>query len=111
TLAVQADGKYVIGGAFNNYNNHFVNNIARLNRDGSMDSTIVKTQTGAEITLPAFNAFFDGGINKIIQTPDSGKLLVIGAFNYFMRIRVVATNDGLRDSLVMDSIRTRGMAM
>ncbi len=36
-LAVQGDGKFLIGGNFNSYNGVTVNRIARLNPDGSLD--------------------------------------------------------------------------
>lgn len=111
SVVVQADGKYVIGGAFNEYNGYFGNNIMRLNPDGSMDSTIFETSTGAQVTLPGFNAYFDAGVSKILQTPDSGKLVVFGGFNYYMTLGHTTTEDELRDSIFMDSVRVQGVAM
>ncbi len=37
--AVQKDGKIIIGGLFSSYNGKAINNIARLNPDGSLDAT------------------------------------------------------------------------
>ena len=39
TIAVQADGKIIIGGFFTSYNGTSRNRIARLNADGSLDAT------------------------------------------------------------------------
>lgn len=47
-LALQADGKIVIGGEFTNYNGTAVNRIARLNADGTFDSTFI-TGTGFDV--------------------------------------------------------------
>ncbi|MBK8287283.1 MAG: delta-60 repeat domain-containing protein [Cellvibrionales bacterium] len=38
-LAVQSDGKIIIGGGFTSYHGTAINRIARLNTDGSLDST------------------------------------------------------------------------
>jgi uncharacterized delta-60 repeat protein len=38
-IAIQADGKIIIGGGFTSYNGTVSNNIARLNPDGSLDAT------------------------------------------------------------------------
>ena len=46
TTAIQSDGKIIIGGAFSNYNGIGLNNIARLNVDGSLD-TFFNQGTGA----------------------------------------------------------------
>ncbi|MBA2734415.1 MAG: delta-60 repeat domain-containing protein [Acidobacteria bacterium] len=37
TMAVQADGKIIVGGAFDHFNDRGSRNIARLNRDGTLD--------------------------------------------------------------------------
>ncbi len=56
TLAVQPDGKILIGGDFNSYDGTNVNFIARLNVDGSLDTSF-NVGTG-----------FDGPINSIAVT-------------------------------------------
>lgn len=114
TVAVQADGKYIIAGNFTNFNDRFkagaVSNIIRLNTDGSADSIIVDIQTGNKDTVPALNAYFDGNITRVLQTPDSGKLVVIGSFlSYMSKDFTIASADGLRDSVKVDSIRMEGI--
>jgi hypothetical protein len=39
--AILPDGKVIIGGEFTRYNGHDVNRIARLNEDGSLDTTFI----------------------------------------------------------------------
>src|SRR5437868_48863 len=39
TTAIQSDGKIIIGGDFTSYNGTAINYIARLNRDGSLDTS------------------------------------------------------------------------
>lgn len=114
-IAIQAGGDYIIGGSFNNYKERFkpnrIANIMRIHPDGSIDSTVITTQIGNQDTIPALNAYFDGSISSILQTPDSGKLVVIGAFKYFMTKDFTAsTADSLRDSIRVDSIRMEGIA-
>ena len=65
-LAVQGDGKLVIGGSFTNINYSFHQNIARLNADGSVDNS--------------FNQSPDQSINDIKLQPD-GKVFMGGFFN------------------------------
>ena len=64
-IAVQPDGKILIGGRFNNYNGVFRGRIARLNPDGSLDTS--------------FTASFDTAVTSIALTTD-GKILVGGSF-------------------------------
>src|SRR5699024_10652979 len=51
-MVAQANNKYIIGGNFNNYNDLFkvgyVSNIIRVKSDGSMDTSIINTQTGSQ---------------------------------------------------------------
>ena len=69
-LAVQADGKIIVGGNFIKYNGTTVNGIARLLTDGSIDTSFI-TSTG-----------FDGIVEAItIQT--DGKILIGGRFVNF----------------------------
>ena len=70
TIAIQADGKILIGGDFTSYNGNTANGIARLNADGTFDNT------------------FDAGdgaddIVRVIAVQSDGKVLVGGDFNTF----------------------------
>jgi uncharacterized delta-60 repeat protein len=70
TIAVQADGRILIGGFFTTYNGITRNRIARLNPDGSLDQS--------------FNpgSGFNNSVFSIVQQPD-GKILVGGAFRQY----------------------------
>jgi uncharacterized delta-60 repeat protein len=71
TLALQPDSKIVIGGGFTSVNNTSRNRIARLNTDGSLDSTFLATGSGAD-----FNIF-----SLALQL--DGKVLITGNFASF----------------------------
>ena len=74
TTAIQTDGKIIIGGSFTSYNGNLVNNIVRLNVDGSFDPSFVVTGYG-----------FNGAITSIdIQT--NGKIIVGGFFSEYNSI-------------------------
>jgi uncharacterized delta-60 repeat protein len=65
-LAVQSDGKVVIGGDFTTYNNTPVNHVARLNVDGSLDlgftNAISNLSAGANDSVRAITIQLDGKI-------------------------------------------------
>lgn len=69
-LALQPDGKILIGGAFNTYNGISVKRVARLNADGTLDKTF---KLDKEI---------DGLVFTMLLQPN-GKILVGGYFNSF----------------------------
>ena len=67
TLAVQADGKLLLGGSITRINGTLLNNIARLNTDGTVDTTF-NTGGGANIA-----------VNTLVVQAD-GKALLGGQF-------------------------------
>ena len=88
-MALQADGKIVIGGSFTSYNGTLINRVARLNPDGSLD--------------PSFNP--GTGPNSVVWALDlqpDGKIMIAGAFtiyNGIFRIRIARLHtDGSLDS-------------
>lgn len=89
TIALQTDGKILIGGVFSTYNGVTRNGIARLNADGTIDSTF----------NPLLGA--NNGVNTIVVQPD-GKILIGGNFttyNGISRNRVARLNsDGTLDT-------------
>ena len=72
TIAIQSDGKILVGGNLGSYNGTSANNIIRLNTDGSRDTSFV-TGTG-------FNS-----IVEEITIQSDGKILVGGAFQGFIQ--------------------------
>jgi uncharacterized delta-60 repeat protein len=70
-IAIQKDGKILIAGQFSKYNNTKARHLARLNSDGSLDTSL---------KLGRFN--WGGGIyNFAIQ--DDGKIIVAGGFTKY----------------------------
>jgi uncharacterized delta-60 repeat protein len=69
-VAMQPDGKIIIGGIFDHCNGASRQNIARLNGDGSLDATF-DAGTGA-----------NGSIRSILVQPN-GKINVAGSFSMF----------------------------
>jgi uncharacterized delta-60 repeat protein len=69
-LALQPDGKILVGGNFTNYNNTSSNRIMRMNADGSPDLSF-NSGTGP-----------NGVINDIALLPD-GKIIIVGSFTLF----------------------------
>jgi uncharacterized delta-60 repeat protein len=90
-LAIQSDGKIVIVGAFTTFNGTTVNRIARLNADGTLDTTFT-TNTG---TAANGNVF-------AVPVQSDGKIVLGGDFTTFNGTtvnRVVRLNsDGTRDT-------------
>lgn len=92
--AIQSDGKIIIGGRFTSYNSTSRNGIARLNTDGSLDTSF-DPGTGANFqpdTSP---------VQAIAVQPD-GRIIIGGAFTNFngvARNRVARLNiDGSLDT-------------
>lgn len=89
-IAVQTNGKILVGGLFTTYNGTPKNNLMRLNSDGSLDAT--------------FNSGLgpNGGyVKNIILQPD-GKIIIVGSFTSYNGIpksRIVRLNsDGTIDN-------------
>lgn len=89
SLALQPDGKILIGGGFITFNGATVNRFVRLNSDGTLDATFV--------TGTSFN-----GIPKMIVVLPDNKLLVGGQFTSYngtSRNRIARINaDGTLDA-------------
>jgi uncharacterized delta-60 repeat protein/uncharacterized repeat protein (TIGR01451 family) len=77
SMAIQANGKIIIGGWFTSFNSIPINGIARLNVDGSLDNTF-NIGTGTD-------GYAD--VHSIaIQT--DGKIIIGGSFTYFNGIPI-----------------------
>jgi uncharacterized delta-60 repeat protein len=88
SIAVQSDGKVVIGGTFTSYNGTSVNRICRVNMDGSLDATF-NVGAGASAT-----------VTKLLLQAD-GKIIMVGNFTSYKGTsinRIVRlNNDGTID--------------
>lgn len=70
SIAVQPDGKIILGGGFRKYNERNRSNIVRLNADGSIDEEFI------------VNDGFEGRVETIVLQAD-GKILVGGQFSSY----------------------------
>ena len=75
SLAIQSDGRIVIGGSFSTYNSNLTNRLARLNADGSFDSSFVSG-------FDNDSRFF---VRRLLTQTD-GKILVGGTFKTYNNI-------------------------
>jgi uncharacterized delta-60 repeat protein len=101
-IAVQADGKVVIAGSFENYNGTKMNGIARTNPDGSLDTNF---DTGSEVRnyirslalLPNGQLYIAGGLNGINGTDvtEIARLNSNGSLDETFNLKPNATNFGL----------------
>lgn len=69
TIAVQDDGRILIGGAFTEFNGQTANRIARLNPDGALDATFANGLSGANDFVSA------------ILVQENDKILIAGRFS------------------------------
>ena len=88
-LKIQSDGKIVIGGQFTTYNGTTVNHLARLNADGTLDTTF-QTNLG---TGP------NGNVLSLAIQPD-GSIVFGGAYTQFNSV------SGIRSIARVDSTGT-----
>ena len=73
TISFQADGKIIIGGTFSSYNGTPINRIARLNADGTLDTSFDPGTGAVGVNLP--------GVAVRTATPqDDGKIIIGGNF-------------------------------
>ena len=102
TIVQQADGKILVAGFFEQYNDTAVDDIIRLNEDGSIDETFSYTEKGR----------FNNVTNVLVQ-PD-GKILIRGVF-YIDRLNTdgsfdtsftspTMSNDGFSSAAVIPSM-------
>jgi uncharacterized delta-60 repeat protein len=96
---IQPDGKIVAVGNFTSYNGTAINRIARINTDGTLDTTF-NPGTGANASV------------NTVQLQSDGKILIGGSFTTFdgvTRGRVARLNsDGSLDASYNSSVGTNG---
>jgi uncharacterized delta-60 repeat protein len=100
-IAVDANGKILIGGAFSYYNLTSYNGLARLNPDGTLDLTL-QSGTG---TLNPVTGVADT-VNTIVLDP-AGNILIGGDFTTYNQTRRYGLArifaDGSLDTSIMDT--------
>ena len=108
-IRIQSDGKILVGGSFEKYNETFSTGLVRLNTDGSIDNTFIVNNP-----LQPSGSGFDGTVLSL-NIENDGKIIATGSFLSYQRTaaqRIVRLNtDGSRsqsgfgnfNSLVFDS--------
>jgi uncharacterized delta-60 repeat protein len=79
-VAVQADGKILFGGLFGFYNGTYVNRLARLNADGTLDGTFA-TMAGTQTN----QVLVGNRVSSIVVQPDN-KILIGGQIDKYQGI-------------------------
>jgi uncharacterized delta-60 repeat protein len=79
SVAIQSDGKILIGGYFDAYNSTNINSIARLNSDGSLDTSF---NPGTGIAYYEDDGLYDSEIETIAIQSD-GKIIIGGGFDTY----------------------------
>ncbi|WP_264520664.1 T9SS type A sorting domain-containing protein [Flavobacterium sp. N1994] len=106
TIAIQLDGKIIIGGRFISFNNTAQKNyIVRLNVDGTIDSTFNSGNIGLDSTAIT--------VIKNITIQNDGKIILVGDFSSYngvTRNHIVRINtDGTLDSTFNPGTGTNGI--
>jgi uncharacterized delta-60 repeat protein len=80
SVALQSDGKVLIGGFFGAVNGVWRGHIARLNSDGSLDTTFGNGLAGVNNGLAGVNNGLAGVNNLSMAVQSDGKVLIGGSF-------------------------------
>lgn len=93
SIARLSNGKFLIGGYLNEYNGRELAGIARLNANGSLDTTVVavinpdpetKPLNGLD-TVSAFNVGFEGGLVSYVFPVEGDGAVLVGSFTRHLR--------------------------
>lgn len=110
-IAIQSDGKILVGGRFDTFNGNTRVGLVRLNSDGTEDTAFYTTMVSG---ASADNAGFPQGAPGAIVQQTDGKILVGGAFTRFnsttdQRKWLVRLNsDGSEDTTFYTTLITGG---
>ncbi len=110
TVAIQNDGKFIIGGLFSSYNGTSINRIARINSDGSLDASFnpgpgannqvqtVAIQNDGKIIIGGYFSSYNGtSINGIARINSNGSIdntFNVGSGTNDFSSSIIIQNDG-----------------
>jgi uncharacterized delta-60 repeat protein len=104
-----AGNKYLVAGAFNNYQGvGYVNSIALLNNNGTLAADKIFSPSGKDITVSALKGGVSGQVNGLHPLPD-GKILLTGIFRFYVQPNYHLTSSYGQDSVHLDSIQVNGL--
>ena len=108
SLAIQSDGKVLIGGYFDTYNNIARHNIARINTDGTLDTTFDPGLGTNEEYYPSPPHEQRLGIIDLMAIQNDGKILIAGNFMEYDGVSSgglarINTNGTLDDTFNIDT--------
>lgn len=91
SVAKTSDGKFMLAGSMAKFSKRSINNIVRVNSNGSVDSMIVEVINPTNIpqnsydTVSAFNGGVNGSVLRTFTTSDN-KVVAVGNFNNHIKI-------------------------
>jgi uncharacterized delta-60 repeat protein len=111
-LALQPDGKILVGGTFSNYNSTIRNVVLRLNADGSLDTSFVLPGTGIVGTIwtlavqPNGRVLVGGSIDRFNGAANAGSLVRLfpdGSYDAAFHIAPMSGSTVLQQALQPDN--------
>ncbi|WP_160716511.1 IPT/TIG domain-containing protein [Chitinophaga solisilvae] len=109
TAAMLPDGKYVVGGGFSNYENTaYVNSIARLYKNGALETRNITLPSGKSQVVSVLNGGVSGQVSKLFVQAD-GKMIATGNFRYYVQPDFNLVTTGGLDSMHLDSIQVNNL--
>jgi uncharacterized delta-60 repeat protein len=107
SVAVQSDGKIVVGGSFTTLNGVTVNRVARLNADGTPDTAFTDA-----VKSTGTNTGFDNNTVFSVTLQTDGKIVVGGSFTTLngVTVNLIArlNADGTPDTAFTDAVKSTG---
>lgn len=101
--AVLDDGSYLVAGAFSSFSGYsYVQSIAHLNQDGTLDTVTIDRPSGDTLVVSTLLGGVNGTVNGM-HVQDDGKIIITGLFRYYLRPDYFLTSVSGRDSLHLDS--------
>lgn len=101
--------RYVVAGAFNNYEGvSNVNSVALLNNNGTLATEKIFLRSGKDLTISALKGGISGSVNNMhVQT--DGRILLNGSFRFYVQPNYKLLSSLGLDSIHLDSTQVNGM--
>jgi uncharacterized delta-60 repeat protein len=107
--ALPGSGKYLVAGAFNNYEGiSYVNSLALLNNNGSLAADKIFSPSGKDITVSSLKGGISGSVENMHVQSD-GKILLTGFFRFYVQPDFQLTSSLGLDSVHLDSVQVNGL--